>query len=522
MLEQKNGLIYKAINIINGKSYIGQTWNFKKRKKDHIRDGESDKQKNFNRSLLTKAIRKYGKENFTWEIIDWAEDQKSLDKLEAEHIIKNNSLDRRYGYNLKEGGANGKFSEEAKINLSRGLGGKPFWAKKGDNLKYFQTTVEAAKELGIQDNHISYVLHGKLNHMKYWFFSHDDLTNWVDPRRFFARKENSDEILEFFSYKDAERELGFATYSCIVLVLNGEMETTQGYRFSRNRDELVNYVFPEKKYFYAAPLDDRSKIYKFAMKKEAAKILKINATSVTRAFKHKRPVVCGYVFGNSEEEVVNYIDNGIVKRKIEYTKELRIKMSRSQGGNNFWAKKGDDLRYFNLVSDASKELNMPEGNIHHVLNGQHNFSNYWWFSYDDLTDFVDPNRFFARKGDKIWEFFSLTEAAKTLGIHYEGIQRVLDGKFKNSFGYFFSYDRNFPQVEYFYGYAINNSSEIYKFETMDEARVKFGIKFKKIGEILRGNVLSGKGYSFRNTLEECSQGLVENNLSLKYFGPLES
>jgi len=87
-------LIYKATNLINNKSYIGQTIRtIGTRKYQHIYDS------NRNSSLIFhKAIRKYGEDNFKWEIICEAETQYELNKLERFHMLENNSL-TPLGYN---------------------------------------------------------------------------------------------------------------------------------------------------------------------------------------------------------------------------------------------------------------------------------------------------------------------------------------------------------------------------------------------------------------------------------------
>lgn len=54
--------VYKITNKINQKVYIGQTNNYKVRKIQH----ESGYSKS---SSIDKAIQKYGKQNFEWEIL---------------------------------------------------------------------------------------------------------------------------------------------------------------------------------------------------------------------------------------------------------------------------------------------------------------------------------------------------------------------------------------------------------------------------------------------------------------------
>lgn len=56
-------IVYRATNIINGKVYIGKTkQSIEKRKRSHL----SINHKNY----FQLALKKYGKENFLWEIIE--------------------------------------------------------------------------------------------------------------------------------------------------------------------------------------------------------------------------------------------------------------------------------------------------------------------------------------------------------------------------------------------------------------------------------------------------------------------
>lgn len=57
------GVIYKITNLQNGKSYIGQTKDYEKRMQQHFNNHYDD-------YAIHCAIRKYGKENFSTEIIE--------------------------------------------------------------------------------------------------------------------------------------------------------------------------------------------------------------------------------------------------------------------------------------------------------------------------------------------------------------------------------------------------------------------------------------------------------------------
>lgn len=103
-----SGLIYQATNQINGKCYIGQSWNFEHRKYLHVYGRSGCRYFNF-------AMKKYGKEVFIWSILfDGIDDQSELDIAEDWAIWHHRSL-APYGYNLREGGnGSGKLCEEAR------------------------------------------------------------------------------------------------------------------------------------------------------------------------------------------------------------------------------------------------------------------------------------------------------------------------------------------------------------------------------------------------------------------------
>jgi len=100
-MSNSEGIIYKAVNRINGKVYIGQTCqSFRRRINEHKRDALV---RNCNFSFH-KAIRKYGIENFEWEILTVA-GVDALDALERGFVTFYKSSSKRYGYNLTVGGS---------------------------------------------------------------------------------------------------------------------------------------------------------------------------------------------------------------------------------------------------------------------------------------------------------------------------------------------------------------------------------------------------------------------------------
>ncbi|AJP61403.1 group I intron endonuclease family protein [Enterococcus phage PEf771] len=97
--------IYLIKNNINGKCYIGQSVNIEKRVKEHFWKSFYKTDRSYE-CVVHQAIRKYGKENFSWEVLTTCE-QKDLDELERAYIKKYNTL-APDGYNRAIGGQKNK------------------------------------------------------------------------------------------------------------------------------------------------------------------------------------------------------------------------------------------------------------------------------------------------------------------------------------------------------------------------------------------------------------------------------
>jgi group I intron endonuclease len=103
------GLVYLALSRTSQKGYVGQTTqDIEARWRAH-RYGRCH--------ALRAAIQKYGADDFDLVPLALAEDAPSLDRLEQDWIEKLNTLSPG-GYNLKEGGANGKPTEQARQRMS--------------------------------------------------------------------------------------------------------------------------------------------------------------------------------------------------------------------------------------------------------------------------------------------------------------------------------------------------------------------------------------------------------------------
>ena len=97
-MKEETGTIYKITNLINKKVYIGQTKQYyldrQTQHKSHAKTGKSNHK-------LANAIRKYGENNFSIEIIEECPCSK-LDEKEIYQINFYNAIEE--GYNIKQGG----------------------------------------------------------------------------------------------------------------------------------------------------------------------------------------------------------------------------------------------------------------------------------------------------------------------------------------------------------------------------------------------------------------------------------
>jgi len=109
IIENPYGFIYITTNMINGKKYIGQKM-FRIQWQSYLGSG----------AYFLRAVKKYGKENFSREIIAIAHSKEELDKLEIEFIKNHNAVDNEDYYNLVDGGgttAGHHHSEETKRKI---------------------------------------------------------------------------------------------------------------------------------------------------------------------------------------------------------------------------------------------------------------------------------------------------------------------------------------------------------------------------------------------------------------------
>ena len=158
--------VYMIINKINNKKYIGFTsLEIDKRFNQHM-TGQG------NARLLYNAVKKYGKDNFSVELIESNSDMNyTLKTLEPKYIKEYDTRNRNMGYNLSPGGNStigSKRTEEQKKKMSEQRKGKPrpesYGKKMSEILSGRPKTEEHKRKLSIANTGKKFSDERKKNH----------------------------------------------------------------------------------------------------------------------------------------------------------------------------------------------------------------------------------------------------------------------------------------------------------------------------------------------------------------------
>jgi group I intron endonuclease len=228
---KKFGIIYKIVNLINGKLYAGQTIRaLNDRWSDHKRDA-----KNQVDYPLYSAIRKYGVENFIIEIIDFASSLEELDNKEKFWIKELNSLCQNgNGYNILDGGRRFPININSRptINLTTG--------------ETFSSAKEMAKFYNLSYSATLKALKGQSRLRKGFIFRYKDLNkqreanileSFIPVPVAISKKIVCIDNNEYFdSATSASKKMGILRTS-ITNNLNGRSKSAGGFCFAYAKSE---------------------------------------------------------------------------------------------------------------------------------------------------------------------------------------------------------------------------------------------------------------------------------------------
>ena len=170
--------IYKILNTVNGKVYIGQSKHIKQRWSEHKKELRANRHPN---SHLQRSWNKYGEESFQHIILEECEEN-ILDEREKYYIEIYDSFDSDNGYNLTDGGgSNRDISESTRKKLSNSISGEMHPRRKEviclETGEVFVSLVEAARSVGCDYSAITRCCNGITTTVKclHWLFYDDYL-----------------------------------------------------------------------------------------------------------------------------------------------------------------------------------------------------------------------------------------------------------------------------------------------------------------------------------------------------------
>lgn len=211
--------IYKIENLINGKIYIGQSIEIERRWQKHLAATDD--------FLIHKALRKYGKKNFSFTILEEC-DLLELDKKELFWIEKYNCIVPK-GYNMIPGGSNG-------AGLAKGI---PViqYTLQGEFVAEYPSANQASMITAIDHWSICACCRGEYIHSGgyQWRYKNSDLSvQKLNIRTDFSvlqiNKETNEILAEFPSLAAATTKTGIAT-STISNVCKGKGKTAGGFKW---------------------------------------------------------------------------------------------------------------------------------------------------------------------------------------------------------------------------------------------------------------------------------------------------
>ena len=202
------GYIYKIVNKIDGKTYIGQTiQDLEERWRQH-------RKTNSNCRYLKSAIKKHGIDKFDFKLICICFDD-DLDKYETMYIKQYDTMVPN-GYNLREGGNSSKHHEETKKKIS-------------EKLKNRTDLVHSKPQLGKpHSDEIKRKISNSLKGIKYSQETIKKRSELLIKHTIFQMDMNGTIIQTFNGYAEAAKSVGI--HKCSIWgVCNGKGKTAKGF-----------------------------------------------------------------------------------------------------------------------------------------------------------------------------------------------------------------------------------------------------------------------------------------------------
>lgn len=240
------GIIYRYVNRINGKGYIGQTIHPVNRHKSHLGNAKSETPN----GIFGKALKRYGIRCFDYYILDIKSDKDEevlhqlLDESEKYYIKWYHTSVKEWGYNIAPGG----WGLPSQSQIEKAV---DMFDLSGQYLKTFPSLSKASAQLGFSGptirqvcNHIHYTAGGYL-----WAWSGEKPILPPD-NRVFAYNENGEYVTEYENEFIASKCLG-GKNGGIYLALKDKYRMAYGFYWRRYKEISIPLSdFPKAVYAY--------------------------------------------------------------------------------------------------------------------------------------------------------------------------------------------------------------------------------------------------------------------------------
>lgn len=399
--------IYIITNKANGKVYIGQSINLWLR----INEGYLQKlPKNKGHNIhLQRAWNKYGKESFTFEVLEYVLDVEKLNEVETSWIKFYDASNKKFGYNIFPEGNSPRgrtMSEEFKKKIKIINSGS-------NNGMYGQTHTDEVKEIISKANSIPIVQ--------------------LDIEGQFVR--------EWRSVTEAAEYYGVAR-APITSVVRKKTTTSCGFiwvykkEYEENKFNLFEHLKRKK--------DLRRGVVQFTM--DGKYISEFDSITKAQLFTKTRNIVsacqghmkhaggCKWMY---KDEYEKYGYKNKYREKEKKTRSI-VQISLDL----------DVVKIWSSIEEASKELGVARANIRNVCNGKLNTSAgfIWMFEDEYILNGIDPknnslnSKFrpvvqLSLDNEYIATFKSIKEAKENTKIVASNITAVCKGKNKTAGGY---------------------------------------------------------------------------------------
>lgn len=219
-------IIYKTINLLNGKVYVGKD---EKNNPNYYGSGK----------ILKRSIVKYGLENFKKEILDECDNRNELNLKEKYWIKFLNT--KNNGYNLTDGGTGGRTKNIPVYQYN----------KDGQFIKKWDSSTNAGDELGIENSGIRKVCKNKLFSCGGFIWNENFYPNGVNPYKNNREKEilqydkNGNFIKEWKSFYDVKRAFNVSDWNGI----DNPRRLLKGFIWIRKKNNIeLKIIIPKRTY----------------------------------------------------------------------------------------------------------------------------------------------------------------------------------------------------------------------------------------------------------------------------------